>query len=421
MGWVVCKRHWLSQEGFVQYKLESSFVVKYFRLAQRVLNGKQICLAIIAFTASPFCFSATPVYFAGFALSGNAVEAEVAFPITSKILQETNDSGGYLLEQALWASVQAATHPELDIKRELGSGDDASDLVAMAFVLDWENVSSEQVAGSTKLVVDLHGQALIFDFDSKKVIGSYPIAVQLLHSVDGPTTPELAASLVRRLYLGTEGESIFRRFAERLSTVSVRPSRGNYIRVVSVDLEDNARQALADFAQDEAVVVSRVADSFGKRLAEHHKVSFVPYAKGSAIGSKMAARFANGDIYQLELPEPDYRVHLRLRGFKKVLLDSNSVESAWAYGTFMNVAVKDFDDQKVYLDAPFKFGAVKKVVAGSANIDDWTAFQESMFSLIDQIAVQSANPDKDWVAQRSGGGLVMDQLQELKRVIERTR
>lgn len=381
----------------------------------------RVLVAIIALAVSPLCLSATPVYFAGFALAGNASESESAFPITSKILKETSENGGYLLEQSLWASVQSAPHSELIIKRGLGSGDDSSDLVAMAFVLDWENVSSERVAGSTKLVVDLHGQVLVFDFNGKKVIGSYPIAVQLLHSVDGPTTAELEASLVRRLYFGSEEESIFRRFAERLPSVSVKPSTGNYIRVVSVELEDNARQALVDYSQDESVLVSRVADSFGKRLAENQKVSYVPYAKGSAIGSKMAARFANGEIYQLELPEPDYRVHLRLRGFKKVLLDSNSVESAWAYGSYMNVAVKDFDDQKVYLDAPFKFGAVKKVVAGSEDIDDWTAYQESMFTLIDQITLQSARPDKAWLAQWSGGRPVMKQFEELKRVIERTR
>jgi hypothetical protein len=381
----------------------------------------RVLVALIALVVSPLCLSATPVYFAGFALAGNASESEAAFPITSQILRETSQSGGYPIEQSLWASVQSAAHSELVIKRELGSGDDSSDLVAMAFVLDWENVSSELVAGSTKLVVDLHAQVLVFDFNSKKVIGSYPIAVQLLHSVDGPTTAELEASLVRRLYFGSEGESIFRRFAERLSSVSVKPSTGNYIRVVSVELEDNARQAVADYAQDESVLISRVADSFGKRLAENQKVSYVPYAKGSAIGSKMAARFANGEIFQLELPEPDYRVHLRLRGFKKVLLDSNSVESAWAYGSYMNVAVKDFDDQKVYLDAPFKFGAVKKVVAGSEGIDDWTAYQESMFTLIDQITLQSAKPDKAWLAQWSGGKPVMEQLEELKRVIERAR
>jgi hypothetical protein len=381
----------------------------------------RVLVATIVLTVSPLCLSATPVYFAGFALAGNASESESAFPITSKILKETSESGGYLLEQSLWASVQSAQHSELIIKRDLGSGDDSYDLVAMAFVLDWENVSSERVAGSTKLVVDLHGQVLLFDFNGKKVIGSYPIAVQLLHSVDGPATTELEASLVRRLYFGSEDESIFRRFAERLSSVSVKPSTGNYIRVVSVELEANARQVLVDYAQDESVLVSRVADSFGKRLAENQKISYVPYAKGSAIGSKMAARFANGEIYQLELPEPDYRVHLRLRGFKKVLLDSNSVESAWAYGSYMNVAVKDFDDQKVYLDAPFKFGAVKKVVAGSEDIDDWTAYQESMFTLIDQITLQSAQPDKAWLAQWSGGRPVMKQFEELKRVIERTR
>lgn len=400
-----------------------SFMGKLISVLSNKCNFRPMHLwaGILAFAVSPAGFSATPVYFAGFALSGDSSESEIAFPITSKILKETSESGGYLLEQSLWASVQSANYPELILKRELASGDGSSDSVAMAFVLDWENVSSERVAGSTKLVIDLHGQVLVFDFDSRKVIGSYPIAVQLLHSVDGPSTPEVEAALVRRLYFGSEGESIFKRFAERLTTVSVNPSTGNYIRVVSVELEDSARKTLATFSQAESVLISRVADSFGKRLAENHHVSYVPYSKGSAIGSKMAARFANGEIYQLELPAPDYRVHLRVRGFKKVLLDSNSVESAWAYGSYMNVAVKDFDDQKVYLDAPFKFGAVKKVVAGSRNIDDWAAYQESLFTLIDQITVQSAKPDKAWVSEWSGGSTVLKQLEELKRVIERTR
>lgn len=395
-------------------RLPSTFWVSVCKIAQ-VMAGASFLVF------SPACFSATTLHFAGFALSGDASESEIAFPITSKIMKESNESGGSPLEQALWESVQSASYPNLDIKRDLGSGNDASDSMAMAFVLDWENVASEQVAGSTKLVVDLHAQVLIFDFGTRKVIGSYPIAVQLLHSVDGPSTPELESSLVRRLYFGSAGASIFNHFAERLTTVSVKASTGNYIQVVSVEIEDKARKILASFSQDESVLKTRVADSFGKGLAENHHVSYVPYSKGSAIGSKMAARFANGEVYQLELPTPDYRIHLKVRGFKKVMLDSNNVESAWAYGSYMNVAVNDFDDQKIYLDAPFKFGAIKKVVAGSTDIDDWAAYQESMFTLIDQITVQTAKPDKAWIAKWSNGSLVLKQLEDLRRIIELSR
>lgn len=381
----------------------------------------QVWLACVVLCFSTACFSASPVYFAGFALAGDASESDIAFPITSRLLKDTDESGRPLLEQALWNSIESATYPHLIIERGLASGDNPGDSVAMAFVLDWENISRELIAGSTKLVVDLHAQVLIFDFDSKKAIGSYPVAVQLIHTVDGPSTPEVEETLVRQIYFGSESGGIFKRFADRLATASVRESTGNYIRVVSVELEDRARQTLAEFSQDEHVFTSRVANLFGKQLAENHGVSYVPYSKGTAIGSKMAARFANGEIYQIELPVPDYRVHLRVRGFKKVMLDSNNVQSAWAYGSYMNVAVKDYEDQKVYLDAPFKFGAVKKVVAGSRDIDDWAAFQESIYTLIDQITLQSASPDRAWVAKWSDGRPVLKQLNNLKRVIERSR
>jgi hypothetical protein len=291
----------------------------------------------------------------------------------------------------------------------------------MAFVLDWENIAREHVAGSTKLVVDLHGQVLVFDFDSKKVIGSYPVAVQLLHTVEGESTPAIEALLVQSLYRGTNGLSIFRKFAQRLPSVKTQPSTGNYIRVVSVDVEDKAHQTLLEYGQNEAVIKSRLADSFAERLSENHRIAYVPYSKGVAVGQKMAARFANGDIYQLELPTPDYRVHLRLRGFKKVMADRTSVESAWIYGSYLNVAIKDFDDEKVYLDAPFKYGAIKKVVAGTDNQDDWSAYQESLFMLVDQITRQTVAPDKAWAEKWSQGQPVFTQLQALRSVLERSR
>ena len=124
-------------------------------------------------TATP-SFSVEPaknVYFAGFALAGNGAQTEKAFPITIKLLKEQNGKdGAFLLESELWRHVQSSSHPNIKLNRGLASGLVPGDSVSMAFVLEWENVSSETVAGKTKMVADLHGQVLIFDFDSRKVI-----------------------------------------------------------------------------------------------------------------------------------------------------------------------------------------------------------------------------------------------------------
>jgi hypothetical protein len=384
----------------------------------RLLSGGFLLFAALpSFSAEP----ATNVYFAGFALAGNHAESEKAFPISSRLLEEKNKDGTVLLETELWKQVQASSHPQLTIKQGLSSGVVAGDSVAMAFVLEWENVSSETVAGRTKLVADLHGQVLIFDFESKKVIGSYPAAVQLLDVIDGPVNDKVKESLIRRLYFGTSGRSIFAQAAKRLPLVSAKPSTGNYIQIVSVDLEAKAQQTLADFHADPQVLIARVADTFGERLFENNHVAYIPYSKGTAIGHAMAARFANGDIYQFEFPTPDYRIHLTVRGYKKQLLDSNNVEAAWGYATYMNVAIKSFDDSAVYLDAPFKFAVTKNVVSGTHDQDDWSALQEATFSLINQITLQIAAPDSDWLKQWSDGSSTKDQLKKLSGILARAR
>lgn len=402
------------------------YVIRFRFIALRLKLKRSLQLLsglLLLFTAMP-SFSAEPatnVYFAGFALAGNAAESGKAFPISSRLLQEQSKDGTFLLERELWKHVQGSRHPKLNIKQDLATGLVPGDSVAMAFVLEWENVSNETVAGRTKLVADLHGQVLIFDFESKKVIGSYPVAVQLLDVIQGPVNEKVKESLIKSLYFGTSGNSIFAQAAKRLPSVSVKPSTGNYIQIVSVDLEAKARQTLAEFREDPQVLVSRVADAFGERLFENNHVAYIPYSKGSAIGSTMAARFANGDVFQLELPTPDYRIHLKVRGYKKQLIDSNNVESAWGYASYMNVAIKSFDDSTVYLNAPFKFAVAKNVVSGTHDQDDWSAFEESTFALIDQITLQIANPDKAWLKQWADGNSTMDQLEKLSKILDRTR
>lgn len=389
------------------------------KLSLQFLSG---LLLLITTTPSFSAEPATNVYFAGFALAGNWAESEKAFPISSRLLQERGSKDGtFLIQEELWKHVQSSSHPKLVIKPGLASGLVPGDSVAMAFVLEWENVSSETVAGRTKLVADLHGQVLIFDFESKKVMGSYPAAVQLLDVIDGPVNDRIKESLIKSLYFGKAGNSIFAQAAKRLPSVSVKPSTGNYIQIVSVDLEAKARQTLAEFRADPQVLVSRVADAFGERLFENNHVAYIPYSKGVAIGQTMAARFANGDIFQLELPKPDYRIHLNVRGYKKLLIDSNNVESAWGYASYMNVTIKNFDDSTVYLDAPFKFAVTKNVVSGTHDQDDWSAFQESTFALINQITLQIATPDSDWLKQWADGNSTMSQLKNLSRILDRTR
>lgn len=365
------------------------------------------------------------VYFAGFALAGDAAHSERAFPVTTMLLEERDARGIPLLESALWDALtrDGSRYPNLVLNPDIAASHTSPDALALAVVLDWENASTESLRGTTKLVLDLHAQIMIFDFATRQVLGSWPVAVQLIDVIDSHSVGQSQIeSRFRQMYYGSDlDKTLFAATAEKLAQIEVRRSRGNYIRVVSVTLEDNARAALAEAGEQEDIFEARVANSFGKYLSENQRVPYIPYTKGAAVGAKMAARFASGEVYQLELPTPDYRVHLTVRGFKKVELGNSSLETAWAYGSYMHVKIQDYDESTTYLSAPFKFGAVKKVPAGGVVPDDWAAYQESLFSLINGITNQMSDPDRAWLESRSEGRSVATQLMHVQEIIERCR
>ena len=76
------------------------------------------------------------LYYAGFALAGNAADAEANFPVTYEIMQEEKSSGIPKLEELLWQSLGQTENAKL-LNRELigrGAGENA---LAIAFVVDW--------------------------------------------------------------------------------------------------------------------------------------------------------------------------------------------------------------------------------------------------------------------------------------------
>jgi len=380
-------------------------------------------LAFVCAVTSPFVFSAssvTELYYAGFALAGNASDAAESFPLTSKLMTETTAEGIPLIEDQLRKKVSGSGRLD-NIVFDLVTQQQGQGAVAVAFVVDWENIAYETINNSKKIVADLHGQILVFDFDSKKVLAAFPVAVQLIDVVDGEVTEAYEAELIRRLTFGDNGQGLLSAFAKRFSTLDIKRTYGNYIGVVDVVLESKAQEFLEAHGKDAGQYEIKVADQFGKRLSSNLNIPYVPYTKGMAIGAKMVARFASGSEYQFELPKPDYQIYLTLRGFKKVQLDSNSVLSAWAYGSYMNVRITDFDSTTHYLDIPVKYGAVKKVPNTANKIDDWTIFQESLFSLIDQTTQQFIEPDRKWLAEWSSGKDAYKQLQSMQRIIDRTQ
>jgi hypothetical protein len=365
--------------------------------------------------------AATKAYFAGFAFATDHENIGTSFPISSSLLKEIEPNGVPKLERELSQRISAATPTNIDlIIGEFGNYK-SGEAVSIAFALDWENISTERVGNITKIVVDVHAQILVFDFSTMKVLGSFPVAVQVRDAIDGEATAERRRSLIESIYFVSGPTNIFERFAERIGQIEIKPNFGNHLGVSDIVIEDKAKAILAESNVDIAAFESFIARSFGKFLSTNQGVAMLPYSQGHAIRNKMSARFANGDVYHLTVPEADYAIHLSVRGFKKVKLDANAVEAAWAYGSYIRVRVDQPELGKVYMDTPLKFAAVKRIPATVTGVDDFSAYQESMLSLFDQFTRQISAPDGDWVGKWTEGEAVLPQFTELARVIQRCR
>lgn len=383
--------------------------------------GRRLCILVaLSIGAANPCAAqvATTLHYAGFAFGGQAQDADHAFPVSYALSKETEGPGAHRLDRELGRRLKGQSFPGISIDEGLGNSK-TGDSLAIAFVLNWENVAQERIGNDFKLTVDLRAEALVFDFEKMKVIAAYPFGFQTRDVSATPPTPAKIQGMVRGMYLSGD-RGIFDLFIKALTTSHIKRSYGAYAQVVDVNLEDKAVDTLASFGADQGQLKSLIADTFNADLSQNAAIPVLPYTKGQAIGGKMSARFSNGEVFNLALPEPDYRIRLTVRGFKKVEIGSTASETAFAYASFFHVAVIQPLRGSPYLDGDFKFAAAKTVPKAVITIDDWAAYQESMLSLLDGLTKQFASPDSRWIEKWGTDG-ELAQVQTAAQALVRCR
>ena len=339
-----------------------------------------------------------PVFYAGFAFVGNAADIQKNYHHTWVISNEKDREGGLILEKVLRDKVIGATFGNIKLIIDQLGDLNKGEGISVAFAFYNETVAVEKICDKYKVVIDLGAQALFFDFNEKKIIGCYPIDFQLIDNLSCEPKETYIRNCIRDLFVSEKYKiNIFNSFVDRLKQIEINPKFSSSIQVTDVIIEDRAIAFLPQHLKSSPVnCKTYIAQNFSKFLSNNQGVSVLPYTKGAAIGNKMAARFANGTVYNLKIPDPQYEIDLTLRGFKKVEGDSTNIESAWIYGAYINLKVFQPLLGKVYIDEQFKNGSAKRVPAcqSLADIDDWPAFQDSLFYLFDKLTKEFATEKK---------------------------
>lgn len=362
--------------------------------------------------------NAKQVYWAGFAFTGSDSELAQAAPHVDAALKR---HGVAQLNQALLAAQQRNPAAGLDLSHDdLGRLDGSTSAVVVAAALDREVVSVEKIGGQYKLLVEIALQALFFDYRESQIIASYPLTLQRIDVLSAQPSQAQIDAIVDQLMFGPRSTDLAAAFAGTMSAVRLPDAAVRRMQVVSVELTD-AAQSVISTPEAAEVVRATLGHELSKILGAGTGMGLLPPSTGQAIGGVMAARIADGRVFQLKIPAPDYAIHVTVDSLRNGVINETTSTRQVLFGAFFSVRVEEPFSGKVYFEQPLRKAAIKVVPATQQSIDYRSAGFETLlagFQAFTNVAAAQADY-RDWLReQKPGGKALLTQSHALQELIK---
>ena len=337
------------------------------------------------------------VYFAAaYGFLARSADVSTTFPYLSAFLDEANHARGQSLSQSLDEAARRSSFSGMTLRvdelAQLGPGKD-SRVLALAF--DNETVTAEQIGQTWKLLVELSFQALIFDFRSQTVIGSFPFTVQYIDALT--SLPDAAAinGVLQHLVFGDQPTGLQAVFWNALTTATLPHQGARTLAVTEVTVSEPAQATLAELGVS-ATTLDMLGHDFGKFFVANQHVAILPYTGSQAVNGVMAEYVSNGTVYNLKVPAPDYAISLRLDGLKKIQFAATTAGAVWVYGAFFTIRFFEPLSQHEFFNAQVKMGANLTVPSSLGAVQDWPSYEEVIEQLFDEFTVAISPADEAW-------------------------
>lgn len=357
------------------------------------------------------------VQFAGFAVTGDASGSNSAVIVIAPMLQ---GDPAIARNRRLLAEVLGMSSVSVDVRSDgLAALDGSTTAIAVAAAIDRETVLVEQIAGRYKFVVEVAGQALFFDFREKQVIASIPVTVQHIDVLDSPPDAAAQAAAIQNL-LDAQGENgVVSAMARAIASARLPNASSRRMQLVEVAAPADALQAYPGL---DARVRSGIAGhEFSKLFVAGTGLALLPFRSGQAIGGAMAARFADGSVYNLKIPEADYVMRIRLDRVAHKPVEKTAALERRLYGVFFHAIVEEPLSGRRYLDQSLRQGATKLIPSTQSTVDDEAALYDTLLEGFASFAAASQGDADTWVAEQPGGRPSRHEWNELKELIDQCR
>ena len=371
-------------------------------------------------TVKPRPGSAVPtLLFAGHMFVTDASDIETVFPSLSRAIR-TLERQGRPLSRLLTSRVQSAKPVSFEIEsQQLGDSLAKSPLV-LGLAFDHETVSVERFTDTTKVLVELSAQALVFDYKNQVVVAAYPVVIQRVDVRDRAPSEVDVESIVQSLLTDNGGHSVVDEFVRTFESVDLRPTPNFRIGTRAVVFADAALAMVSPGLKARPGLVERsLANTLAQYMSVHQRIAMVPYSRGQAVAGQMALRYANGDVFILKLPVADYAFDLEVLDFRRAAVKSTVAATSYAYGVFARIRLVEPLSGRAYLDVVLKHAGTKTVPIRQESVDDWAAYQEVLTDFIDEFTKRLSSEELNkWMKDRVMPKGTSVATAEVRRLVE---
>jgi hypothetical protein len=353
------------------------------------INVHAAVAAIICFsgsTGAQAASAADSILFAGVAF----LDAPDRFPVARALIENIDRSGVPLNRVVLEALRRANIPIRLSLENSLRA-------TALAFAFDDEYRIVERYGGSAlKITTGISAQLLSIDFDGQVVKSAFPFLYEYVDVVEeepGSDYAKQVASVMAPAFLDTTRAGVFQELIEMMQSLPSIDARCT-ARIMAIHPDTGTWSAARTrFGADSARMIRQLGAVLSRQLTTTARFPLLPMGDSRARAA-MQARFANGEIYRLAIPTPDYDLIIDDFRTRRATVGRSASRRVDATGIQYALRVKALDSPVAA--GEFRFVMLDTIPANKATSDPWGDVVSATKILTARIGTNTLRREKKW-------------------------
>jgi len=328
-------------------------------------------------------------------------------------------NGQSMIDKALLDTVKKINNKSFDVSFDLlKDGLSEDDQNVLVLVLDDETINYITIAGDnlTRTDIILNFQVIFFNAKNNYLNASIPIEVTKVLNSSKPLSEERLINELQEIYKN----EVMKYFVQLVDKFELKNKYNNRIGVTKVIFEEKAKTFISK--NNDIFKKNKFAKSLSSYLSFNNNIAVVPYSQDRTSSSIMI-KFENS-TREIKLPDPDYHIHLTIRGFKSILFDEGNIDEQWIYGSYVNIKLIQPDLDKIYFDERFKNGLnveFSKRSTKNKESFEWIFYLDSLKILFDSFSKQTIELDKKWLKNSNDSKKIKKSFKQLNEIYEKCK